>query len=179
MAITLNELLEVTGGARPGCTLISLDLRTIPDLQGGKANPMRGKVIKHSQDARAMLAVHTRASLYFNALEKALAKRGLPMPAEIKERPHYEKMAGMPGFLRHRETGQYYLECCFIHSNASYKGPQVWYEYDGYSIAKENIKGLKEPAGSHGLDADAMPIVRTIKLESIVAARICGYSLEA
>lgn len=167
-----------------GCTFAALDTLTYPPLKGGKANPMQGKIAKHSIGHRVMLFTNKNSSGYENKVRRHLIAEG--------KNPDSFAMGALPWGKRIENTpfiennGKYYLQTVFLKSGenkyrVTNSGPIVLPDgkvfLAGSYIDKDDIIGLKETSGSEGQGLENEVIVRAFALESILAIRAMNNEL--
>ena len=145
-----------------GATFISIDTVTIPDLLGGKKNPLKGRVRKIMKGANVMVFQNKNLNGYQEMVRRRLIKEGKdPETFQLKPRRWGVRIDGTP-FVEHK--GNYYLEVIFLHTG------ETWYEVDGVKTNPEDIEGLrldKKEGEQGGLSENNKVIIRTFKLESI------------
>lgn len=89
--MTYDDVIEVLERIR-GVTFASMDTVTQVKLLGGKKNPMRDRVTKHSSRHRVMLFTNQRSNGYENMVRRRLEREGLPSDFQVAPRPW------VPGF---------------------------------------------------------------------------------
>ena len=116
-------------------------------LLGGKANPMQGKVYKHSTYAVYIGSMHTYAKKLEKAGDAIATHESIEQDVELElqKKAIQSLWKGMGehvggGIVRHREKGTQYLY--FYPDPKSI--PTVSYMYEGKEILPENIQGFNE-----------------------------------
>jgi hypothetical protein len=154
-----------------GVSMASMDTLTEVKLDGGKKNPMIGRVYKLSKSIPVMVCRSNESGsvAYEKAVNRGLEKEGKPATFTSQGLPHWMGVVSFP-LLQHKENGTKYLQLI-------YKGVprETTYLLDGQPIAKEDIIGFPRPratTGQGGLEDQVQ--VRTPKLDSILELRIKG-----
>jgi hypothetical protein len=158
----LTNLLSHVNGA----TFISLDTSTTPVLEGGKANPHKGRVQKIATGANVMVFTNSRSNGYENMINKRLVESGMDPEFTVGPLPWGERIPGTP-LIQH--NGGMYVQVIFL------RPAKVHYELDGREIDRNAVIGLKdsETSGEQGGLPKAEKVhLRTIKFESITGITI-------
>ena len=162
------DLINIFRQSRGGTDFVGVTALTNVKLEGGKKNPMQGRVTKCSVVA-CFAYGNKRSNGYENAVNRAREERGLEPDFEVGPLPYGDRIPNTP-IIVHK--GKFYLQ---IRVNPAIP-PQVTYYLDGIEIAKDKIEGLpprKDEGVKQGLGDDAV-ITRTFKDESIVEIRAFG-----
>lgn len=150
-----------------GASFISIDTVTVPKLAGGQKNPMQGKIRKVMIGANVMVfSMKNGGSAYENMVNRRLVQEGKdPASFQLGERAWGKRIAGTP-FIEH--NGAQYLEVIFLRPGKAH------YEHGVRPIDASDIIGLNEPAAAEQGGLDNKVIIRTFKVDSIVAITING-----
>jgi hypothetical protein len=152
-----------------GTSFVAIDVETTVALQGGKANPMKGRVTKRARGHNVAVFENKYVNGYENMVRRRLKGEGKdPDGFELGPRKWGTRLKGMP-LVHHQKDGQdkYYLEVIFVRSGT------VEYLLDGQPIDKNQIQGMPpehEEAEQGGLEDKV--IIRTFALDSIQRIRI-------
>jgi hypothetical protein len=154
-----------------GVSMASMDTMTEVKLEGGKKNPMLGRVYKLSKGIPVMVCRSNEGGsvAYEKAVNRGLEKEGKPATFTSQGLANWLEVVSFP-VLQHKDNGQKYLQLI-------YKGDprETSYLLDGQPIAKEDIIGFpraRATTGQGGLEDQVQ--VRTPKLDSILELRIKG-----
>lgn len=153
-----------------GNTFAAMDTITDVSLTGGKKNPMKGRVTKHTTGNRVQLFTSHKG--YKNMVNRRLAAEGKPATFEPAALPWGTRIDDSP-LIEH--NGKFYLQCIFI------AGGDSTYMLDNTAIDKANIEGLPastQSAGRTGLEDGNEPVVRTFALDSIREIRMMGETVK-
>lgn len=148
-----------------GATFISIDTITNVKLNGGKSNPLQGKVQKKVVGSNVMVFQNKNGSSYEAMVKRRLTKEGKnPSSFKLQPRTWGTRLRDSP-FVEHK--GEYFIEVIFLH-----KG-KTTYLVNGIETDKNKIIGFpshKDEAQQGGLDDKV--IIRTYKTDSIKAITI-------
>lgn len=144
-----------------GTDFVGMDTETSVTLLGGKKNPMQGRVTKVTTGSNVMVFQNGG----YNAMvQRRLAQEGKdPESFELSPRAWGTRVQGGP-FVEHK--GALYLEVIFLSAG------KVQYMFDGQPIAKDQIEGLKESSEGRQGGLENKVVIRTFKVDSIVALRV-------
>lgn len=156
-----------------GATFVGLDTVTDVKLTGGKANPMQGRVQKHTTGARVQVfSKGGEEGGYARMVRRRLdAQPGTNGEAfDLSPRAWGTRIDGTC-YVEHK--GAYYMEVIFINAGTTH------YTLDGNVIAKADIVGLPaerevDEDAQGGLAEENRVIIRTYKMDSIVGMRAFG-----
>lgn len=159
--INLYELMteNVNGG-----TFVSIDMKTVPTLRGGKKNPMLGRVEKLVEGAQVMVFQNKTGSAYGNMVQRRLEKEGKnPYGFELGPRKWGSRIPNTC-FIEHHKDGvdKYYMELIFLRPGTT------TYLLDGQPIDPNHIQGLvftQDTAEQGGLEDKV--IIRSVAVENI------------
>lgn len=103
--------LLLSGVLFQGASFVGIDSLTVEPLEGGKKNPMLGKVLKQREGALCLLFTNANASSYATMVNKRLAEEGKEPNFVPGKRAWGERMENMP-IIQHEKDGvtNYYLE---------------------------------------------------------------------
>jgi hypothetical protein len=147
-----------------GATFISIDMKTVPTLRGGKKNPFKGRVEKLVEGAQVMVFQNKTGSGYENMVMRRLEKEGKnPYGFELGPRKWGHRIPNTC-FIEHQKDGvdKYYLEVIFL------KTGTTTYLVDGQPTDPSEIEGLvatQETAEQGGLSDKV--VIRTVAVENI------------
>ena len=153
-----------------GSTFASMDTITEVKLTGGKKNPMKDRVTKHTSGNRVQLFTSHKG--YQNMVNRRLEAEGKVANFEPAALPWGTRVEDSP-IIEH--NGKFYLQCIFI------KGGNSTYKLDNADIDKDKIEGFPastQSAGRTGLEDGNEPIVRTFALDSIREIRMMGETVK-
>lgn len=153
-----------------GNTFASMDTIVEVDLKGGKKNPMKGRVTKHTTGNRVQLFTSHKG--YKNMVNRRLEAEGKVANFEPAALRWGTRVDDSP-LIEH--NGKFYLQCIFI------KGGESTYKLDNKVIDKADIEGLDEKevtSGRQGLEDENSVIVRTFALDSIREIRMMGQTVK-
>jgi hypothetical protein len=150
-----------------GNTFVSMDCVTEPKLSGGQSNPHQGRVAKKTTGLRVQLFNNTTKNAYEAMVTRRRQGEGNDQPFKVKPLQWGRHVPGTP-YIEH--NGNLYIQTICHNSGESI------YLLDGEVTDKDAIQGLPKPQGSgrQELEDDNAVIVRTFKLDSIVAMRMFG-----
>lgn len=165
---------EIKGG-----TFVGLDTETVEKLKGGKSNPFQGRITKRVTGSTVMVFGNTESNAYENMVKRRLQKEGKdPEDFQLKPRAWGQRIAGT-AFVEHK--GEHYIEVIFMHAG------DVEYFLDGKPLDTTNMgtesRWLEVPAqtvnpnAQGGLSEENRVVIRTYKLDSIIAVRAKGEEL--
>ena len=147
-----------------GATFIGLDTETVPRINGGKANPFVGNVVKRSTGMSVMVFTNQNSNGYTNMVNKRLKEEGLDSYTP-GERHWGTRIPGTP-FVENK--GQLYLEVICLSAPR-----KVEYLYKGKVIDKALITGLKESSGAGAQGGLVNKVqIRDFKFGSIKGIRV-------
>lgn len=146
-----------------GNTKIAITTETVPVLKGGKANPMKDRVIKRMEGGQVMIFQNKKVNGYVAMIGRRLVAEGKdPSTFVLGPRQWGVRRENMP-FVDHinKEGPQVYLEVIFL------KPGKVTYYFDGELIPKSLVQGLddKEEGEQGGLDNKV--IIRSFNIRNI------------
>ena len=168
-------------GDIPGGTFVGIDTETVVKLPGGRSNPYQGRLTKRMLNANVMVFGNTNSNAYENMVKRRLEKEGQdPEQFKLGKRAWGQRIDGT-AFVEHK--GEHYVEVIFMRAGA------VEYLLDGQPfdlvdppLGKANWLDIPEvklnPNGQGGLSEENRVVIRTFKLDSILAVRINGETLD-
>lgn len=156
-----------------GTSFCSMDTITPVKLSGGKANPMQGKVTKHTANNQVMLFSNTNSNGYENMVRRRLEKEGKdPDSFKLGALPWGQRIPDTPMIEHNDKT---YIQVIF-----NKPGKSV-YMLDGEPIEADAIEGLPETkiiSKSQGLEEDNQVVIRTFQLDNIESIRLLGEEIK-
>lgn len=136
----MNTLSSIFQASHKGALIIGFDSATIPDLKGGKKNPMQGRITKVMTGATAMLNRD-----YEKSRNNQLVAAGFKATFEVKPRRWgIYPMAGLPVITNIDKKGDFNI---YLNTSVLRAG-KVHYLLDGQPIDKNKIEGLKDSVGT-------------------------------
>lgn len=162
---------EIKGG-----TFVGMDTETVEKLKGGKKNPFQGRVTKRVTGSTVMVFGNTESNAYENMVKRRLAKEGKdPEDFKLSPRAWGQRIPGT-AFVEHK--GEHYIEVIFLHAgDVEYflDGKPLDVVATGADAAWLELPDTKvNPNGQGGLSEDSRVIIRTYKLDSVIAVRAKG-----
>lgn len=150
-----------------GNTFLSMDNVTEPKLTGGKKNPHQGRVVKKTVGNRVQIFTNKTKNAYEAMVNRRRQAEGNNEPFAVAPLKWGTHLPNSP-LIEHK--GDLYLQVIFHEAGKS------TYLLDGKEVDKSEIQGLPEPKGSgrQELSDENQVVVRTFKLESILAMRMFG-----
>ena len=145
---------------------IGLDTETVPKLNGGKKNPMLGKVVKRVTGSNCQMFQNKFINGYEAMVRRRLDEEGKDGSTFVLgKRPWGQRLEGLPIV---ENKGKYYLEVIYKLVG------DVEYLLDGQPIAKGDIIGLPEASEGEQGGLSNKVAIRTIELANVKAIRYGG-----
>lgn len=113
--ITREKFLHLllSGVLFKGSSFVGIDSLVVESLEGGKKNPMLGRVTKQRIGALCLMFTNENSNAYQNMVNKRLAEEGKEPNFVPGKRQWGTRMDGMP-IIRHQKAGEdeiaYYIE---------------------------------------------------------------------
>lgn len=163
-----NHLLEQLSG----CTFVSIDTVTIPELRGGRKNPMKGRIVKIARGHRVMLFTNKNRNAYEAKVNRHRIAEGKTPDFKVAPLQWGRHLPNSP-LIEH--NGKIYMQMIF------YEAGEISYELDGKPIHPSEIEGLPGGSGSgrQGLADDNAVVVRSFDIQNIRAMRAFGEEVGA
>lgn len=154
-----------------GCTIMSMDTCTVPNLTGGRNNPHKGNVAKFMTGASIMVFTNSNSNGYNNMVNRRLIAEGKnPASFTLGPRSWGTRLENTPIVHHINKAGEelHYLEVIFL------KPGEVKYQLNGVDIAKEAIIGLNDKEESEQGGLSDKVIIRTFNVDSVLNLRAFG-----
>lgn len=138
----IMQLMEAVNGS----SIINITTETVLPLNGGKANPMVGRVRKITKGTSVMVFQNKKINGYAAMVQRRLIAEGKNVEFQLSPRRWGTRVPNMPVVEHGNEK---YLEVIVLRPG------EVHYELDGSVIEPQRIHGMKPeavPATQGGLD---------------------------
>ncbi len=164
---------------RNGNNFATIDIACLVLLTGGKKNPMKGRVMKHTFGIAIELGTNTNINAYSSKNNRNLDRAGeTEIRFTIKPHRYAVQVADDTCVMVHKDNGTEYLRYMMAEGQVN---ATSHYTLDGEVIDKADIEGLKPAAPRAKIDGTDVNKAqyRLVKTENIVAIRAGGKVLEA
>lgn len=155
-----------------GTKIGSIDTVTNVDLKGGKSNPYRGRITKHTMGANVIFINDNNDSSYQRMVRKRLVQEGMDAANfSVGPRPWGERIQGTP-LIQHKDT--MYVQVVHLR-----KPTNIVYKLDGQIVIDINTVPGFTANKSEGRQGGLVKkvIVRTPKISSIHAVKMGDLSV--